>query len=73
MSSKPSDIAESRYQAGPTTTEMADIVFTDAAIDDLRRIGPGAVPKVLKKLLLLEENAEAGYPLGGELTGDPAV
>ncbi|HEY2670488.1 MAG TPA: type II toxin-antitoxin system mRNA interferase toxin, RelE/StbE family [Rugosimonospora sp.] len=48
---------------------MAEIVFTDAAIDDLRRIGPDAVPKVLKKILLLEENVEAGYPLGGELTG----
>ena len=48
---------------------MAEIVFTDAAIDDLRRIGPDAVPKVLKKVLLLEENAEAGYPLGGDLTG----
>jgi mRNA interferase RelE/StbE len=48
---------------------VTEIVFTDAAIDDLRRIGPDAVPKVLKKILLLEENAEAGYPLGGELTG----
>ncbi len=48
---------------------MAEIVFTDAAIDDLRRVGPEAVPKILKKILLLEENAEAGYPLGGELTG----
>ncbi len=48
---------------------MAEIVFTDAAIDDLRRIGPDAVPKVLKRVLLLAENSEAGYPLGGELTG----
>ena len=48
---------------------MAEITFTDAAIDDLRRIGPDAVPKVLKKILLLAENAGAGYPLGGELTG----
>ncbi|GAB2518133.1 type II toxin-antitoxin system RelE family toxin [Nocardiopsis aegyptia] len=48
---------------------MAEITFTDAAIDDLRRLGPDAVPKVLKKILLLEENPEAGYPLGGELTG----
>jgi mRNA interferase RelE/StbE len=48
---------------------MAEIVFTDAAIDDLRRIGPDAVPKVLRNVLLLESNAEAGYPLGGELTG----
>jgi mRNA interferase RelE/StbE len=48
---------------------VAEIVFTDAAIDDLRRIGPDAVPKVLKKILLLEQNTEAGYPLGGELTG----
>lgn len=48
---------------------MPDIVFTDPAIDDLRRIGPDAVPKILKKILLLLENPEAGYPLGGELTG----
>lgn len=48
---------------------MTEIVFTDAAIDDLRRIGPDAVPRVLKKILLLQENVEAGYPLGGELTG----
>ncbi|MFD6948707.1 hypothetical protein A6A08_15375 [Nocardiopsis sp. TSRI0078] len=48
---------------------MAEITFTDAALDDLRRLGPDAVPKVLKKVLLLEENPEAGYPLGGELTG----
>lgn len=45
------------------------VAFTEAAIDDLRRLGPDAVPKVLKKTLLLLENAEAGYPLGGELTG----
>jgi mRNA interferase RelE/StbE len=48
---------------------VSDVVFTDPAIDDLRRIGPDAVPKVLKKILLLLENSEAGYPLGGELTG----
>lgn len=48
---------------------MAEITFTDAALDDLRRIGPDAVPKVLKKVLILADDAEAGYPLGGELTG----
>jgi mRNA interferase RelE/StbE len=48
---------------------VSDVVFTDAAVDDLRRIGPDAVPKVLKKILLLLESPEAGYPLGGELTG----
>ncbi|GAB3799013.1 type II toxin-antitoxin system RelE family toxin [Micromonospora zhanjiangensis] len=48
---------------------MAEIVFTDAAIDDLRRIGPAAAPKVLKKIKLLTEDAEAGHPLGGDLTG----
>jgi mRNA interferase RelE/StbE len=48
---------------------MAEITFTDAAIDDLRRIGPDAVPKVLRKALLLVEEPLAGYPLGGELTG----
>jgi mRNA interferase RelE/StbE len=48
---------------------MTDITFTDAAIDDLRRIGPSAVPKVLKKVLLLLDSPRAGYPLGGDLTG----
>jgi mRNA interferase RelE/StbE len=48
---------------------MVEISFTDAAIDDLRRIGPDAAPKVLKKVLLLLDAADAGYPLGGELTG----
>jgi mRNA interferase RelE/StbE len=48
---------------------MTEIVFTDAALDDLRRIGPSAVPQVLKKILLLDADPEAGYPLGGELTG----
>jgi mRNA interferase RelE/StbE len=48
---------------------MTEITFTDAAIDDLRRIGPSAVPKVLKKVLLLLESPKAGYPLGGDLTG----
>jgi mRNA interferase RelE/StbE len=48
---------------------VAEIVFTADAIDDLRRIGPAAAPMVLKKILLLEQNAEAGYPLGDELTG----
>lgn len=48
---------------------MTEITFTDAAIDDLRRIGPDAVPRVLKRLLPLEENPGAGYPLGGGLAG----
>lgn len=48
---------------------MVEISFTDAAIDDLRRIGPEAVPKVLKKLLILQSDPKAGYPLGGDLTG----
>lgn len=48
---------------------MAEIVFTDAAIDDLRRLGPEVVPKVLKKVLILLDDPEAGHPLGGTLTG----
>jgi mRNA interferase RelE/StbE len=48
---------------------VTEVTFTDAAIDDLRRIGPDAVPKVLKKVLILLDSPEAGYPLGGELTG----
>ncbi|WTW95348.1 type II toxin-antitoxin system mRNA interferase toxin, RelE/StbE family [Streptomycetaceae bacterium NBC_01309] len=48
---------------------MTEVCFTDDAVDDLRRIGPDAVPKVLKKVLLLLDDPAAGYPLGGELTG----
>jgi mRNA interferase RelE/StbE len=48
---------------------MAEITFTDAAIDDLRKIGPSAVPKVLKKVLILLDSPRAGYPLGGDLSG----
>jgi len=48
---------------------MTEVTFTDTDIDDLRRIGPDAVPKVLKKVLILLDSPEAGYPLGGELTG----
>ncbi|UGQ11117.1 type II toxin-antitoxin system mRNA interferase toxin, RelE/StbE family [Yinghuangia sp. ASG 101] len=48
---------------------MTEVTFTDDAIDDLRRIGPEAVPKVLKKILTLVDEPTAGHPLGGELTG----
>jgi mRNA interferase RelE/StbE len=48
---------------------MTEVTFTDAAIDDLRRIGPDAAPKVLKKVLILLDSPDAGHPLGGELTG----
>jgi mRNA interferase RelE/StbE len=48
---------------------VARVVFTDAALDDLRRIGPDTVPRVLKKMLLLERDPRAGMPLGDELTG----
>ncbi|MCG8917597.1 type II toxin-antitoxin system RelE/ParE family toxin [Actinokineospora sp. PR83] len=48
---------------------MRDVLFTDAAIDDLRRLGPDVAPKVLKKIKILFDNPEAGPPLGGQLTG----
>ncbi|MFE0022176.1 type II toxin-antitoxin system RelE/ParE family toxin [Amycolatopsis sp. NPDC059021] len=48
---------------------MAKVVFTDAAIGDLRRLGPDVVPKVLKKAQILRDDPEAGHPLGGPLTG----
>ncbi|RDI33591.1 type II toxin-antitoxin system RelE family toxin [Lentzea flaviverrucosa] len=48
---------------------MAEVLFTDAAVDDLRRLGPDVVPRVLKKIQILFDNPEAGHPLGGELTG----
>ena len=49
--------------------QKPQIVFTLPAIDDLRRIGPSAVPQVLKKVLILESNPKAGLPLGDELAG----
>jgi mRNA interferase RelE/StbE len=48
---------------------MAEVLFTDEAIDDLRRLGPDVVPKVLKKIQILFDDPQAGHPLGGELTG----
>jgi mRNA interferase RelE/StbE len=48
---------------------VPEVKFTDAAIDDLRKIGPDAVPKILRKILLLLDSPTAGHPLGGELTG----
>ncbi|GAA3664609.1 hypothetical protein GCM10022267_58590 [Lentzea roselyniae] len=48
---------------------MTEVLFTDAAIDDLRRLGPDVVPKVLKKIQILVDDPQAGHPLGGELTG----
>lgn len=52
-----------------TIKPMTGIVFTDAAIDDLRRLGPDVVAKVLKKILILDRDPRAGHHLGGELTG----
>ncbi|WP_433682682.1 hypothetical protein [Nocardia sp. CA-119907] len=37
----------------PVLAPLAYRAATDAAIDDLRKLGPDAVPKVLKKVLLL--------------------
>ena len=48
---------------------MTEIVFTDPAIDDLRRLGPEVAVRVLKKILILQEYPRAGYPLGAELAG----
>lgn len=48
---------------------MTEVQFTDDAIEDLRRLGPDAVPRILKKVLILESDPEVGQPLGGDLTG----
>jgi mRNA interferase RelE/StbE len=48
---------------------VAEVAFLDAALDDLRRLGPDAAVKVLRKILVLVEEPRAGQPLGGELTG----
>ena len=52
-----------------TSSRNVEVQFTDDAVEDLRRIGPDVVPRVLKKLLMVESSPEAGRPLGGELTG----
>ena len=43
---------------------MTEIRFTAEAIDDLVGLDGSVRPRVLKKILLLEENPEAGQPLG---------
>ncbi|MGH8999904.1 MAG: type II toxin-antitoxin system RelE family toxin [Acidimicrobiia bacterium] len=48
---------------------MAEVRFVDPAVEDLQRLAPDVVKRVLKKVLLLEENPKAGAPLGGPLTG----
>ncbi len=50
-------------------SQQVRVVFTDPAIDDLRRVGPSVAPRMLKKILLLETDPEAGAPPGGDLTG----
>jgi mRNA interferase RelE/StbE len=48
---------------------MAEVRFLDPAVEDLQRLSPDVVTRVLKKMLLLEKNPQAGAPLGGPLTG----
>jgi mRNA interferase RelE/StbE len=48
---------------------MAEVRFLDPAVEDLQRLSPDVVKRVLKKVLLLEHNPQAGAPLGGPLTG----
>ena len=51
---------------------MAYIRLTDPAIEDLNqlfRLDPAVMRKVLTKMLLLEHSTEAGEPLLGELMG----
>jgi mRNA interferase RelE/StbE len=44
-------------------------VLRVVAEEDLRQVGRQDIPRVLKKIALLETDVHAGYPLGGELTG----
>jgi mRNA interferase RelE/StbE len=48
---------------------VTEIVFTDPAIDDLRRLGPEVAVRVLKKILILMKDPRAGYPLGADRAG----
>jgi hypothetical protein len=42
---------------------MAPVVFTTAAIEDLRRFGPVWAPRVLRRLATLAREPDAGAPL----------
>jgi mRNA interferase RelE/StbE len=42
---------------------VAAVVFTDPAIDDLRRIGPVAAPRIVEWCSALEDGPGAGAPL----------
>jgi mRNA interferase RelE/StbE len=48
---------------------VADVVFTDAAVDDLRRFGPMVAPRVLQRVLTLEADPDPGVPLVDPATG----
>lgn len=43
---------------------MAEVRFTLDAVDDIVRLDSSVQPRVLKKILHLEKNPEAGQPLG---------
>ncbi|GAB3871230.1 hypothetical protein GCM10029964_007170 [Kibdelosporangium lantanae] len=45
------------------------VTFTDAALDDLRRLGPDVAPKVLRKIVTLRADPEVGIPLAGQTAG----
>lgn len=47
----------------------AAVMFTGAAVDDLRRIGPVVAPRVLQLVLTLEDAPWSGAPLLDESTG----
>jgi mRNA interferase RelE/StbE len=48
---------------------MAAVAFTDAALDDLRRFGPAAAPRVVDEIRVLEREPAAGSPLVDDATG----
>ena len=43
---------------------MAVVRFTHEAVEDIVKLDGSVQPRVLKKILLLESNPEAGQPLG---------
>lgn len=43
---------------------MPEVRFTAKAVEDIANLDGSVQPRVLKKILLLEQNAEAGQPLG---------
>lgn len=56
-------------ESNPDAPNIAIHILKAVAEDDLRNVAKQDVRPIFKKIALLETDAYAGHPLGGELTG----